>query len=392
MSRLRSRTLFGQRGEAISLAGLAKQFGGTPTLQQWCSDQIGNYPNANPLTIEHRNNVLYYVSGIRWGWWDTREYCNTALGTGFDYPTFVANSTPPTSTPPTDQQAFAEGLSKTNINTPAVDAPVFFNELRELPRMVMEAGRTLMSRPRHMTAFDLRRLPRQVATKNIEYWFGIAPFLSDLGKLLDFQAQVNKKIQAIDRLGSPNRQVRSATVWKDTSYATPGALSYVTNLYQEQRRAVHQGLTTRRKWVSTHWEPNVPLPTLDFEKRQLAVRLAYGLDISLSTLWEGMPWLWLIDWFSNVGDLVNLSRNTIPVKYGNSCLMTHLECTGRILQTIPSHPNDTIVLRLPPYHYRLSNRVVFGSAAPQVEFNLPFLDGRQASILGSLAVLKSKAR
>ena len=38
----------------------------------------------------------------------------------------------------------------------------------------------------------------------------------------------------------------------------------------------------------------------------------FGLNPTPSLLWEVLPWSWLIDWFSNVGDVVsNMSSNAV---------------------------------------------------------------------------------
>jgi hypothetical protein len=46
----------------------------------------------------------------------------------------------------------------------------------------------------------------------------------------------------------------------------------------------------------------------------------YGLDLNPYTLWQLAPWTWLIDWFTNVGDIIknvtNAAINGLVLRYG----------------------------------------------------------------------------
>lgn len=67
---------------------------------------------------------------------------------------------------------------------------------------------------------------------------------------------------------------------------------------------------------STFEFPPVELPQL---RRDLSARL-YGADIDFKTLYDLVPWSWLVDWFTGFGDYLNVIEaiNTDPslVNYG----------------------------------------------------------------------------
>jgi hypothetical protein len=237
----------------------------------------------------------------------------------------------------------------------------------------------------------LKELPRSAASRYLEYQFAILPFLKDLKGLLDFQASVQSRLTQLDRLGSPGGSVRSGTVYQDENFnpAVAGP-TYVSGLYQENRRITYQDKVNRKMWVSTNWTPLIPIPQTVEDRRWLATRLAFGLEVSFSTLWEGMPWSWLIDWFSNVGDLLNLTRGVLPCKFSDSCLMDHTRLSRVLKSTLPGA--GSLQIRMPPFLYDQKVRTPMGSGLPQVEFGLPVLTGRQTAILGALAVLKGTAR
>jgi hypothetical protein len=129
------------------------------------------------------------------------------------------------------------------------------------------------------------------------------------------------------------------------------------------------------------------MPDSDEELYKLAVRLVYGLDISFASLWEAMPWTWLIDWFSNVGDIINANRNTMPVSHEDSCLM--YTTTTRIVNVewVYRIPACTYTVRPAPFRYERKTRTVLPNVA-MPEFAVDIIDQRRASILSSLAVTR----
>ncbi len=383
MSRLRTRSVADGPGwvRTALQSGLTSDSGGPGVFGEWCVDVVGNYPNPNDFQVKRYRNYSWYASGRIGNWWDTS---NIRAGSGFP----LSGSGIPSSgsSIPSNNDAFAKGLYQSNPNRPIVDAPVFVFELRDIPKMLKGWGRVISKRPSFSGGKNLKELPRSVAQTYIEYQFGILPFIRDLGKILDFQAAIDKKLNVLERLGLPGGTTRSGLVWKDSVSQESGWV-YATALYQESRRLRYATQVERHMWTSTNWKPAVPLPQTADDKRWLATRLAFGLDISFSTLWEAMPWSWLIDWFSNAGDIASLSRNTIPVTHANTCLMHDAIVHGKTVETdVPS--GSTLEVTWPSPIWSHKTRTVMGSGIPGLSFNIPFVDGNQMAILSSLAVLK----
>jgi hypothetical protein len=380
-SRNRSRTLSeGSGGNAVPIAsGLSPQNGVARTRADTCADVVGNRNAANPLTITHKSNWKWAATGRVATWWDTFQFVRTQ--DVYNHQSMPGGS-------PSDNTALAMGLARTNPNKSSIDVPVFVLELGDLPRMVRDWGRVLLKKPHKIASGkDLRTLPRSVSQKYIEWTFGLDLLIRDVATLLDVQGQVDRKVKTLKRLGDPLATSSSAKVWSGrTSSAVTS--QYATTLFQEHRMVHYRNVTDFECWVSTKWKPAIPLPTSDHELRQRAFRLVYGLDISISTLWEAMPWSWLIDWFSDVGDVLAANRNSIPVTHGGSCIMrqsiSHTEVDHLELPVV----GDTLSLIHPPYMRVDKTRTVMGDAAPRLELNLPFLSGKQLSILSALAVLK----
>jgi hypothetical protein len=286
-----------------------------------------------------------------------------------------------TSTEPTDNEALSEALARTNPNRTKVDGLVFLAELRDIPRLLQYFA--------HIGFKAFRDRPiRSIAEAYLTYEYGVAAMMSDVVKTLDFVNHTEKRFRELKNLqSSKNGLGRIWTVWRDSNPGTPTNI-VATGLYNEGNTVQYQVTTDRRKWVSTRWIPQVDLSSFtDDQLRNRANRAVFGTDLSFATLWEVMPWSWLIDWFSNVGDIASLSRNTIPVKHDGSCVMLKtvhrmqsakiVSGPGLLTAHVKSGHGQRISLRRTP--------MVFG---PLPEFNLPFLNGKQLSILSALTVLK----
>jgi hypothetical protein len=353
----------------------------TGQLDEICDDVTGNFGGANPLNLRKRYNFLWVVNGRNRSSSTAHIFENYPYGPAASYTTY-----PSQGTGPTDNSALAEGLAKTNPNKPAIDLPVFVFELRDLPGLVRDAGATLLKTKqlvRHGASVrDVKSLPRGTASGYLAWEFGVKPMIDDVVRMLDFQAIVDKRVHALNNLKS-GATVRSATVWQDDGVLQPEILSYTSALYNDTNRLAYQLVTERRKWVSTKWTSLVPLPDTDEDLRRLAVRLAFGLDISFATLWQAMPWSWLIDWFSNVGDIVDSARNTIPVSHTGSCIMTHSRTYLKKWRWVSRPSGAATYLQFPNFVNEHKVRIPAPSVALP-EFGLPFLNGRQLSILSAI--------
>jgi len=369
----------GERGWAYAqTSGLGDYQGGIPSIHSVCSDYVGNFNGQNPLYLRHQSNCRWWVSGLQPGLWDMDNFCVTAPFLGFD---------PPGNPIPDNNEALTRGLVRTNPNRTRVNLPVFWSELRDIPRALKGWGRALTSRPSFSGGRNLTRIPRAAASRYLEWEFFLKPFISDMEALLDWTAEVDKRLKTIDRLDSVSGQTFGVDTYEDIVRSGPWS-DYASPAYGEGRGVSSYTETTRRQWVTTQWKPAAPLPVDKASRRKLAERLVFGLDISLHTLWEGFPWTWLTDWFVNFGDFVELGRNTIPVTHGGSCVM--LETRVSRVDCVPQlNGGETLSLVVPPWYSIQKERAVLGDASPIPEFNIPFLNGRQWSILGSLAVVKN---
>lgn len=276
------------------------------------------------------------------------------------------------------QQAFVTGrpsnatlasqlLARTNPSRAIVDIPVFIGELADLPDLVRKFGGGLL---------------RRLADGNIRYQFGIRPLVADLTAMLNFVDHTDQRMRELQALQRSGLR-RKRDLWQGTSSkASSGTISLNSSPYWLGVQGTWTATSMARCWGFVKWIPSGDFPTTDRELLRLARRAVLGLTIDGSTAWELIPFSWLIDWFSNVGDLLKARRNIVPCSPSPVQIMVMTRTETRY--TISS---DSTKLYKDFTAVETRKERLVASASLSAQMSL--LSLRQMSILGSLAILRS---
>lgn len=283
------------------------------------------------------------------------------------------------------QSTHNKALALSNPSRPKVDLPVFVAELADLPRLVQLAGKSLLTKNGLSNVARMirsRRLGELVADGNLNYQFGWAPLVDDLSKLAQFSQHVANKQRVIDKLKSGEGIKRKVTLSDSTTVGgtatilVESATHYVQGVYSDQHKD--------QIYAVVRWHAQ-PGSLSKLANPHLAWTSTLGLDITASTLWEMTPWSWMVDWFSDLGDILMSQRNTIPAKFTSGVIVIRRRMERNWTSLQPHlwesgsrQENESIVRKL-----------ITPTIIPTFEF--PFLDARRLSILGSLSVLKASA-
>lgn len=282
-----------------------------------------------------------------------------------------------------DASGTLKALASSNPNRPVVSLPVFIAELKDIPKMIKQAGDILLGRNARATA------TRTVAEGYLAASFGWLPLFDDLNKLFHFQDLVEKKKKELDHLYQNGGIRRKRVLQNDSASLTDGPWSMNSNGGLSVMATCHR-TTTYEEWVTVRWNligSSRPKPT-DTEIRNQAANIVRGTILDprniAADLWNIVPWSWLTDWFVNIGDYLDSHRGGIPVEPTRTCVMKRTHTVGvytRTSGTINTTGGDGTIdrwtkLRLPT------------SPTPGLSASIPFLTGHQASILGSLFITR----
>ena len=264
--------------------------------------------------------------------------------------------------------AATKTAARTSPNSADVDLPVFLFELRELPDLV---------RKFHGDAI------RRAADANLRYQFGIRPLVDDILTMMDFNALVDKRMKTLIRMRDRGSLVRKMQL--DSGSSTENGTVAVHSGYAANYNSQpYRKTSTEDVWGWIKWTCSPPsLPSDTSEMRALATKAALGLYIDFSTAWNLIPWSWLVDWFSNVGDVLTIQRNIIPAVPSHILIMRKTTT----LLSIEGGDNGTTTLSPLLGTYTTKAR---DPASYSITAELPFLTGRQWSILGSLAAVRGR--
>jgi hypothetical protein len=300
---------------------------------------------------------------------------------GFMIPSFQADPPLGSSSPGAWS---AEAWRKMRPDKPEMDLSLAIGELKDLPRQLKQR---LSDSPL-----------KNIGSYYLGLQFGWKPLLNDIVKLYYLQRNVEKRItQLLRDNGKPVRRRVNlySNVTELAKLTTTGYNIWEpilnTYYYRGDPSSTLTSTTTDRVWASARFRYWLPPGPRDVRWRSSLKRELMGLTPSPSTVYNLVPWSWLVDYFSNVGDVIeNLSAGVsdrLAADY--FYVMREATRTQRRQATIKLHDTD-------------GNPVTFHGSSQVQRFEKsrikgnPFgvtaseesLTGMQWSILGALGLSK----
>lgn len=224
---------------------------------------------------------------------------------------------------------------------------------------------------------------RRAAKLNLLIQFGILPLISDIELLLVFQQAVDRRMEELNRLRTRGLR-RTVACWEGSDSVTiPGAF------IQSNGVQLYANVTKQTKVIvkgHIRWYTTLLFPMSDSEVRSLAKKALLGAQLSPSTLYEIMPWSWLIDYFTNLGQMVKAADNFTNVMHDPVRIMTHTRTVCESSAHSTDGTGDFTVTCTP---FRVTHESKLRRlTTPEIGARIEMLQASQWSILGSLAVLR----
>lgn len=207
------------------------------------------------------------------------------------------------------------GWARSRPGNPVADLGQFLAELRDIPTIPAK-GFIESLRGAGKATEKAAKFFKELGSEYLNGSFGWAPFLKDLGDLIDFQENLGKRLAQLSRdNGKPVRRQATLLNLQDSTSSTttvnyPFWPTFHPFLHDTgSGRILRVESWYRRDWFKARFRYYIP--DLDTDTgRARTVRALLGLNPTPSLLYEVMPWSWFIDWFVNAGDaLHNISSN-----------------------------------------------------------------------------------
>lgn len=220
----------------------------------------------------------------------------------------------------------ASAYNRFRPKTSGWDAATFLGELRELPKMLADNAKKFdkLFRGSGGKRSDLF-MPKALAGNWLEYHFGWVPFVSDLNKMYNTYQNYDRILRRLRRQNDhwtrkggtilSNYEVtdRVDLFSQDAPSVWPTPPTPLVNFPYPSRpnkwgNTYYETQTETEIWFRGSFKFHIPmfsgLGAARYSKLR-AMQQVYGLRISPSVIWNLTPWSWLIDWFTNVGDVID---------------------------------------------------------------------------------------
>lgn len=254
---------------------------------------------------------------------------------------------------------------------PMISLGVFLAELREFPRLL------------HASVGSLKG----IADYFLAIQYGWGPIWSDVKKMLKVYEQVSRRIDfLIANTGKPVRRAGqlsstndSGLLWEEgglrmrNTAPDLGKPSLFTAWRQSSRFTKTQKIWFSGEYV--FWIDDIRWPNT---RAHLGAGLV-GLRITPADVWDALPWSWLIDWFANIGDILDNLHESVADRQ----VSRYAYLMGQTNRTYVQTTTDGYYSVALSHHYetKVRRKVDPFGLAPAVA-----ISPLQIAILGALAI------
>lgn len=326
------------------------------------------------------------------------------------------------------EKAYAnELIQKHSLPMYAALSPQFRNfslfreivELRDLPRSILQLKNTLWDLSQVYKSvqdqkvrdlvFSLTASSKDIPKEYLGYHFGWKLLYKALMDLLSKPEIAAKQISLLIRRSGKATTYRSKkTLVSSINSGIPGFV--VSDIHPSQSFSTHSHRIERRTEIRLVVNTTFDFPTVN--RVRFAQSFFYdklGVYPRPTDLYNLVPWSWLLDWFTGLGDYVNVidevNRDKSLINWGMISVVTHGKLITNATSTVTSNHTiqvsysgtGTTVQKRTPHRYEAACSYVYhmrkdlaGIPGLRKTSDVSSLTDYQKSILAALIAVRSK--
>lgn len=249
------------------------------------------------------------------------------------------------------------------------------NQTLALLRNPLKSMIALTTELKSLSRRSKKMVPKEIANSWLAYRFGVLPLISDVASIIKLANSLDAK--------------------KKLAYRTYGMAESSTS--EPWRNIINSfvtgyGTTTVKYKAETiiHFGINLEMLTPPVSLSGRFLNTADDLKSLPITAWEMIPWSFLVDYFVNIGDIVQaVSQGNSLLSFSSESLIRSQIIDGRVYAIQPNDERVKVMLAKPTsysYNLREVTRVKGPLGIPPVVFSLPGTKVR----LGNMAALLTK--
>lgn len=270
-----------------------------------------------------------------------------------------------------------KALANLNPNKPILDLPLFLFEFKDFPEMLRDLGRVLQ-RKIH---------PSSIPNGYLAYSFGWRPLYQDLKSLFDLSKSLDQRLRELTAAKNEPRGVRIRRSLGESSSRTIDGdinVAYDGTAYSFSATAISNVKT--KAWMTARMRVTSDLPPPQ-DLPRFVVENGLGANVSMSTLWEMVPWSWLIDYFASIGDMLAALRGFIHWEVPHMCIMQRSEAISKLENVrtrngFSSNASEHVMMSVS------KRRSVYVNPLPSIS-PTPFLTDGHLANLGALILARA---
>lgn len=286
---------------------------------------------------------------------------------------------------PAENQALIRVYKDIRDTQYQLSGPTFIGELRETIKMLKRPMNGMRQyADKYLRALKTRRgrtgnPSRMVADTWLEYSFGWSPFLSDIKSAAETLARFNTDIRRGTAKGFGEYSIAEYTGLRTAGASTNAGIPYFAT----------QTKTTSCK-VIYRCGINADLAADEGSTARLIQLSGFQMQNFIPTVWELLPWSFLIDYFSNIGNVIEAGcTDTSSVTRTTRNVVDELLVKRTIAPDQPAlkalyggnlYSFTTARLGSWTFFSRRFDRKVMALSYPTLEFKLPGKPGQLANM------------
>lgn len=159
----------------------------------------------------------------------------------------------------------------------------------------------------------------------LNYQFGIKPLMADIKALYNITKTIEDKLVDFNRLVRKGG-LRVKRFLGSGQYTSPSPTTGQPgwSIYGEVFRYSSKPSYTSKVWGTCRWRPKRLTPVEVSKLTSVNTAMKYALDLGTpdaSTIWELIPFSWLVDYFVNIGDTLTALEQSDVVEPYDICIM-----------------------------------------------------------------------
>lgn len=183
------------------------------------------------------------------------------------------------------------------------DIPYNLYELRELPMMLkssVEFYKSLTNRNGTLIS------PKKAGEGYLNVKFGWEQLVRTIDDMLSLPERIAEKVNYLLRRRGLATTYRAKREFLESPVSSLPALTFMVDPFETQ---LTSGTVSARRKAELRLVVNMTLdfPQIDTPRlREELLRRLWGTDPDPGTVYNAVPWTWLVDWFSDLGNYVDL--------------------------------------------------------------------------------------